>query len=276
MPTPGRVLGIGDVALRALASGREGEVVAVFSRAAYLDLAGDIAVLVLGDVPNGPLHVRLDRLPRLRRGARVRCRSGVVAIEEHRWLTPSAAWRPEPPVDVVSAEPIVSAVVRHRPVLDMGTGSVVDIDGWLVPLLAHGDVAGACARLFGRGAGLTPAGDDVAAGILLVECLSGSADRTSLGLLATRAPTHAISRAFLRAAAENQCIEPVHTLLRAASAGDEGVATDAVEQLSRVGHTSGLDLAAGVRAALVALAARADSADRTPRDTISIHAHKVP
>jgi hypothetical protein len=276
MPTPSRVLGIGDVALRALASGRDGEVIAVFSRAAYLDVAGDMAVLVPEDVPNGPLHVRLDGLPRLRRGTRVRCRSGVIAIEEHRWLTPSEAWRPEPPVDVLSAEPIVSAVVRHRPVLDMGTGSAVDIDGWLVPLLAQGDIEGACARLVGRGAGLTPTGDDVAAGILLVECLSGSADRTSLGLLATRAPTHAISRAFLRAAADGQCIEPVHTLLRAASADDECLATEAVGQLSRVGHTSGLDLAAGVRAALVALAARVESADRTPRDTMSIHAHTVP
>lgn len=275
MQSKGRVLAIGECASRAVSAGTDGEVVAVFSRAAYLDFGGELAVLVPKDVPNGPFHVRLECLPQLTLGMRVRSSSGAVAVADRRWLMPVEPWRPALPPDVLSAEPLVSAMVRHRPVLDMVATSAVDLDDWLGPMLAQGDVSGACGRLFGRGAGLTPSGDDVAAGILLVVALVGSTDPATLRSLAAHAPTHAISRAFLRAAADGQSIEPIHTLLLAASAGDERLAAEAMGELAIVGHTSGLDLAAGVRVALIALAARAESADRAPRDTISIHAHRV-
>lgn len=275
MPSEGRALAFGESASRTLAAGRAGTVVAVFARAAYLDFEGEFAILVPKEVPNGPLHVRLERLPPLTVGTWARCPSGVLAIDGHRWLMPVEPWKPVCPADVLSAAPLLSDVVRHRPVLDMVAGSAGDIDDWLVPLISQGHFADACTRLFGSGAGLTPSGDDVAAGILLVVALAGSTDPELLRQLAARAPTHAISRAFLRAAAEGQSIEPIHTLLLAASVGDERLAAEAMKQLAAVGHTSGLDLAAGVRAALVALAARARSADRTPRDTISIQAQRV-
>jgi hypothetical protein len=282
MPHAGRALSIGVSAARALSAGRAGEVVAVFSRAAYLDLADELVVLVPKDVPNGPLHVRLERLPQLVRGTRVQCSSGALVVGDHRWATPAEPWRAASPSDVLSAGPLVSTVVRHRPVLDMAAGGAVDIEDWLVPLLAAGDIEGACARLFGSGAGLTPSGDDVAAGILLVMALAGSADPARLAALAASAPTHAISRAFLRAAAQGQCIEPIHTLLLAASAGDEGLAHESMDRLARVGHTSGMDLAAGAQAALLALAppgamdrarpARCDQHDR-PQGAVGHYEH---
>ncbi|MDQ1426756.1 MAG: hypothetical protein QOK39_232, partial [Acidimicrobiaceae bacterium] len=96
----------------------------------------------------------------------------------------------------------------------------------------------------GLGPGLTPSGDDTLAGILLAARLRRPEAEDHLVALAKTVATHEISRAFLLWAARGQSIEPVHRLL----AGDATAARD----LAAFGHTSGADLALGLRYGLTA------------------------
>ena len=109
------------------------------------------------------------------------------------------------------------------------------------------------AVLAGRGPGLTPAGDDVLAGLLLVLAIAGR-DRAELERAAAAARTHAISRAFLLWAARGQSVAPVHHLL-AALAGGDGVAAERHRSaVAALGQTSGADVLLGLRLGLGALA----------------------
>ena len=106
--------------------------------------------------------------------------------------------------------------------------------------LPDADLPELAAYLGGRGPGLTPAGDDCLAGLFLVAHLTGS-DVTAL---ADTVPTNDISLAFLHWAARGQSIEPVHRLLMS---GDRASADRALDDLLRFGHSSGADLALGLR-----------------------------
>src|SRR6266540_2198234 len=98
-----------------------------------------------------------------------------------------------------------------------------------------------------RGAGLTPAGDDVLAGLLLIGRAAGGPDREArLVALARRAGTHQISRAFLESAARGRSLAAVHDLIGSCAAAEAAGARAARARLARVGHSSGLDLAYGV------------------------------
>ncbi|HEX2119485.1 MAG TPA: DUF2877 domain-containing protein, partial [Acidimicrobiales bacterium] len=122
--------------------------------------------------------------------------------------------------------------------------------------VAGHDLRGALDALAGLGPGLTPAGDDVLAGILLVErAWRGEAAEAALVDLAGEARTNDVARAFLTWAARGQSIEPVHRFLTASCRQDGARARDALRSLSAVGHTSGADLALGVRLALRAVVA---------------------
>ena len=115
-----------------------------------------------------------------------------------------------------------------------------------------GDVAAMFRRLQGRGAGLTPSGDDVLAGILLV-CAMDPYCRGALADLALAARTTPLSRAFLTWAAAGQSIQPAHALLDAAASGDQTGMRRAAESLAQVGATSGRALVAGVALAATKL-----------------------
>jgi hypothetical protein len=112
-----------------------------------------------------------------------------------------------------------------------------------------GDLDGAVDALAGLGPGLTPAGDDTLAGLLLI---LGAHDRAAAVAAADRARTNDIARAFLAWAARGQSIEPVHRLLVSA---DAGVAAAALANVLAFGHSSGADLAFGLRLGLRALVA---------------------
>lgn len=118
--------------------------------------------------------------------------------------------------------------------------------------LRGGDLLAAFHRLQGRGTGLTPSGDDVLAGILLVGAIDPSRRRDLTGL-ASGARTTRLSRAFLRWAAAGQSIQPAHALLDAAASGDQAGMRRAVVSLAGVGATSGRALAAGVALAATEL-----------------------
>ena len=66
--------------------------------------------------------------------------------------------------------------------------------------------------------------------------------------------TTAVSAALLDAAADGYAARPVVTLVDAAVAGDADAVSRALPGVLAIGHTSGRDTVAGIRAALDALA----------------------
>lgn len=229
-----------------------GEVIASFGSAVYLRLGGHVVALVSESSPAGPLHARLTTLPTCRPGAAATLRRGEIWIENMRMPLPVLEWHPEPIADPLMAVPLLNRLVTHVPALDLDGGERTWAD--FVQRLDDRDLAGACAEVTGRGAGLTPAGDDVAAGAMFVHALTGRTDPERLADIARKAPTHEISRAFLVWAARGQAIEPAHLLVEGAAAGSDTTVRSALHRLASVGHTSGMDIAAGITAALGALA----------------------
>lgn len=114
------------------------------------------------------------------------------------------------------------------------------------------EVADLVRRLLGVGPGLTPAGDDVLAGLLVGLWSFGQrAERLRLAVLAgLSAGTTDLSAALLRCAAGGESIPQVNQLLRTMSGSAwQGRLDHAMYELVRVGHTSGTALATGVLAA---------------------------
>jgi hypothetical protein len=247
-----------------------GRVVAVFPRAVYVAVPGGLFALVGPDAEPGPLHAHVTRLPAVAVGDPV----GVAGGHLHLGGRPvpggllgpqgeasraglagrPAVWRAPPLPDPGRAAAIartLRAVLDHEPDLDLGAAGPPPIPD---------DLDEAVTALAGRGAGLTPAGDDVLAGLLLVARMrAGPPAEPRLVALAGRARTHDISRAFLAEAARGRSVAALHDLLGAAADGDcDGdlaAARRARARLARVGHTSGLDLAYGVLAGCTATAA---------------------
>ena len=106
--------------------------------------------------------------------------------------------------------------------------------------------------LAGLGPGLTPAGDDFIAGVLLALALvrqhrgDAALDEIATMLVETAAPrTHEISGAYLRAAHDGQVGERWHPLLGALAAGDTAQIAAAAAPVLATGETSGADMLAG-------------------------------
>ena len=106
--------------------------------------------------------------------------------------------------------------------------------------------------LAGLGPGLTPAGDDFIAGILLalaiVRAQRGDPALNEIAhlLVETAAPrTHEISAAYLRAAYDGQVNDRWDPLLAALAAGDAEHITAAAGPVLATGETSGADMLAG-------------------------------
>jgi len=116
--------------------------------------------------------------------------------------------------------------------------------GWAGDTAALKEGAG---RLAGLGVGLTPAGDDFLAGLMLWAWLAHPGPRRLCQLVfeAAAARTTALSAAFLRAAAEGMCSEPWHDLLAALDGGRQDRLEAAVQKVLACGSTSGADTLAG-------------------------------
>ena len=116
--------------------------------------------------------------------------------------------------------------------------------GWEGDVTALRDAA---AHLAGLGIGLTPAGDDFLAGIMLWAWLAypapGPLCRALVEAAAPRTTT--LSAAFLRAAARGECDANWHQLLAALSTGSAAQLAPAVQQVVAHGATSGADMLAG-------------------------------
>lgn len=198
----------------------EGRVVAVYSRAAYLQFPGGLLAVTSARAPAGPLHLRYPALPALRLGA-------PVWTDGFRLTGPGWAVALDAPTWVGELSPPLPPAIA-------------------VPDLA--ELAGLAARLGGRGPGLTPAGDDVLAGALLAaRARCGPAAEPELSAVAASVRTTDPAAAFLAWAARGQCIEPAHAVLLALAAGDECRARAAAARLVAVGASSGAALLAGLR-----------------------------
>lgn len=227
-------LGLG--AQEVLAAGATGTVAATFSKAAYLRLPTGLVALTTRDAPPGPIHARGDfPLHRLAAGESFTVDLSCVTVWQGTALTPAV---------LAAGAGVALDALAGAPAPALADPAFEPRRTRAVQCVDRGDLDGAVDALAGLGPGLTPAGDDTLAGILLV---FGAYDRAAAIAAADRARTNDIARAFLVWAARGQSIEPVHRLL---TAGEAGEAARAIADLLRFGHSSGADLAFGLRLGL--------------------------
>ncbi len=126
----------------------------------------------------------------------------------------------------------------------------------LVLALRQGDADQAfqgARHLAGLGNGLTPAGDDflVGAALAVAAGLYGKGRAETMAQIIERVCpfTTLLSAAYLRSAAQGECIAPWHTLFAALLLSDAEVTRMAAKSLMSVGHSSGSDGLAGFLAA---------------------------
>jgi len=247
------VLELGLGAAEALSVPGPGRVIGAYRRAAYLDVPGGLFALTAPDVPRGPLHARTEAPP-----DRLRVDDPVVVTPAHLQAGPllfdlqhARRWQgPVPsPAALDHAAPLALDLLASAPASSLPIPVPTD-------LLARGDIDAAAAYLGGVGPGLTPAGDDCLAGIFLVARIRwGEAAADGLVSAATAVQTNDVARAFLVWAARGQSIEPVHDFFSAAIDGHRDQAVRALGALTGWGHSSGADLALGLRLGLELLPA---------------------
>jgi hypothetical protein len=250
---------IGVDAARVVAHQGAGRVRAVFSRALYLDVPGGLMVLGSTEVPRGPLHLRVRTLPAVTAGCPVLVSTGLLAIDGQVYPSTAPVWSPRlPPASALGR--VNRAACRGRPTaglrLALGPGSETGISHGALTALRSGDLLTFADLVGGRGAGLTPVGDDVLAGVLLVaNALAPPRERIPeyFGRVANRAPTSEIAHAFLACAARGRSIEPAHRLLDGLATADSAAVYSAVDELRSFGSSSGAALAYGIWSALMEL-----------------------
>ena len=245
----------GQAVLEAVSEGFAGRVEGVFGKGFYVSGPAEALFAVVG--PRcwpGPLHLVVEELAELpSRHDRVNVAGGVLATDRLQVrLDGCAPWAPRLPRQLCA-----------------GALAWQDLAAWTAPELAAvweavtldlrgDDLAAATRRLQGRGRGLTPTGDDVLAGILLVAATDPGRRRALAGL-SRGARTTRLSRAFLKWAARGQSIQPAHALLDAAASGDRIGMHRAAASLAGVGATSGRALASGIALAATELPRRLES-----------------
>jgi hypothetical protein len=243
-------LGLG--ALELLSNPGVGRVAGVYSNAAYLSMPGGLVALTSFDVHSGPVHARSGApLGNLRVGDKVvvtssLLQSGPVLLE----LDRASVWRGEVPAaeELASGRRLCLELLQEAP----APAVPLDLVSRTSRQLEEHDLVGAARTLGGVGPGLTPAGDDCLAGILLVRRIFGAEPPETLEKVASQVETNDVSYCFLRWAARGQAVEPVHRFLLLASAGDPDGARVALKELTAVGHSSGADIALGLKLGLEA------------------------
>ncbi len=210
-------------------------VFASFERSCYVESPAGIACIGDRRLGRGPLNILVSRYSPLFEGDRL-------LIDAYSAMI----WRPEPGVAVHRLIPeCVLASWR-------GHAQAQAFLGWISGAGKPDDA------LIGLGPGLTPAGDDFVGGAMIALRAAGESELAervaawALPLAETR--TGRISRAHLACAARGEGHEALHALLAAPEGSARFEAS--LARLARIGHTSGLDAAAG---ALLALAACRDA-----------------
>lgn len=257
-----RPVDIGFDAARILTRLGPGRVRAVFSRALYLQVPGGLVALCSTQVPRGPLHLRMTALPAVLANCPVLVAARCLRIGDHAYPLTPPVWSPRLPKASTlrrAHQQVRDWLPRLGPMLELGREGDAELPGAALSALRRGDLLTFAGLVGGRGAGLTPAGDDVLAGTLLVAYAVRDrlpTDSWTLRQCACRAPTNDIARAFLACAARGRCIEPAHALLNGLATADRGAVRSAADDLRRFGSSSGAALAYGIRTALLELPSR--------------------
>ena len=235
LPAEYRARCIGAAARAALHGGALARVFAAFERSFYVETSSGIACIGGPAIGRGPLNVIVDdAVPIPAPGAPVT----VDFASALRWI-PSLNLKEIPPIPEKLRAGFELAWRQNKPAQAFLNWIAKD---------AQGPAPRAANALIGLGPGLTPAGDDFVGGALIALRAAGHgerADRIAAWALAlAERGTNRISRAHLRCAAAGEGHEALYDLLRALNAGEVAIARS-VDALSRVGHSSGLDAAAG-------------------------------
>jgi hypothetical protein len=248
--------------------------------ACYLDVGGRIVVVEGPDGVGLPNAVRVAQPARpplqLAIGDEVVLGRGALTVDGlqlpvQRWWDPYVrvgSMRLDAAGVAVVTAMLRSAAGRGRAPASRGAGishaASADSSTLAEVLHAHDDagLGAAATALLGRGPGLTPAGDDVLAGILatlrvlgpsrptaVATRLAATADALAAAVIGV-APqrTTALSAQLLEHADRGAVALPVADVLRAI-AGRGGLVA-AAARLARVGHTSGSDLLTGIALAV--------------------------
>lgn len=252
-----RPVDIGEDAVRALRVRGSGRVLASFTRALYLLLPGGLVALTTTAAPRGPLHIRVAALPDVSPGRPALVDATALRIGKSAYELDAPRWSRALPTGAALgvARAVAGDWLPDRgPALDLGSGEPAVLPAAALQALRRGALLEFAALVGGRGPGLTPAGDDVLAGVLLAARALGGGSPRMLLRCADRAPTNDIARAFLLCAANGRCIEPAHDLLAGLAAADPPAVGSALDTLREFGSSSGAALAYGIRTALLELA----------------------
>ncbi|WP_165922087.1 DUF2877 domain-containing protein [Pseudonocardia endophytica] len=239
-------------------AGARGHVESVHRKAVYLELDGALVALVSADVEPGPLHLCSGPLPPAVAGERVACdgsriaaRTWAVRCDVPTWQGAlPASWSRDSAGHVARPDgvgpdgPAVAAT--PRPWETAIPGDVPADPGPVHVATRRGAVEELAGLLGGRGPGLTPAGDDLLAGIVLVaRARWGTAAEARLDAAVAGVRTTGAAAAFLHWAARGHSLAPAHDVLVSLAAGraDER----AESRLSAIGASSGACLLAGLR-----------------------------
>jgi len=268
-----------------LRPGSRGQVLSAHARALNLTLDGHFMAIVDPGLGVSPWALLAPAPPAgyavcLAPGDAVACDAEALRAAgwSLRWAgTP--LWEPVPPRPAVAQR---SGWLRTLAALDAALaerGGALAGGLWAEPLrrrclgltaaLAAGEAAAAVAAahsLVGLGPGSTPAGDDLLAGCtaalvlyaawgLLPAPLAPLGEALGAVCRAAAGRTTAIAAAELVAAATGALVAPAGQLMAALAAGDAAAVTGAAAALLPLGHTSGADIAQGIRLAFAALVA---------------------
>ena len=230
-PADVRALSIGGAARDTLGKRATATVFASFERSCYVETRDGIACVGGPQIGRGPLNVIVE-------GFEVPSIGERVSIE----LGSTAVWRPRTYLFTGKVPNIEIPASIEKPARSFLA--------WLRGECTSPD------ELIGLGPGLTPSGDDFVGGALIALRATGHVELADcVAAWALRLAEHRtsrISRAHLACAAAGEGHEALHNLLFALGRGNT-VIDRALSELAGVGHSSGLDAAAGALLALDAV-----------------------
>ena len=241
---------------------RGGEVIATFRSGCYVRF--DKAVFAIGgsSMHAGPLHLVVDGVcPRFDEGKRATMTADCLSLHGFEiGLHTATLWAPSCPdlASLFNALPTIEQIASS-----LTTPIELDAQWGAIERAAETQEFSLMRELLeGRGSGLTPVGDDVLAGALLLHAMARPGAAT-VRTVAADARTTTLSRRFLHWAARGQCIEPVHRMINEAGSGQTAAAHQSAEIIRGVGASSGEALIIGL--ALAARGLQRDDALRASR-----------
>ncbi len=235
----------------------------VFARAVDLLVGENLLSLVTPELGNGPFHFVLAFLPPARLPAVFDWIPEVNGARLGPWRlrwSEAVIWEPRPAWE--NWHPLPGALSRlgdiartaawRRQAISLPSETVLGLECAPVMVLGRGLIgdrvalAEGAAALAGWGPGLTPAGDDFLAGVMLAIQIHPQGKAMGERIYAAAAPrTTRLSQAFLAAARDGLVDEAWQRLLAALESEDSGTLTAAAEAVLAFGASSGLDMLAG-------------------------------